>query len=260
MRNPKEEMFRIADPKMILKARLSAGETPIGALVRMPSEDVIEMLGVAGFAFLIIDCEHGPADVVALRRHITVADLHGMPVLVRIGEGENALALRALDQGAQGIIAPHVDDAADAAALVRAVHYPPYGQRGFATYPRAGRFGTVPAEDHRRAARETTLVIAMLESPTAVDNTEAILNTPGIDGYLIGAADLAAASGPDDPPVPEAIAEIRRRAAQIGSIRTDLVGDARAARDARAAGAGLIVYNLTQALMGFFGELTDLDH
>src|SRR4051794_3013421 len=97
-----------------LKARLSAGEVPIGALVRMPSEDLIDMLGVAGFDFVIVDCEHGPADVLALRRHITVADLHEMAALVRIGAGESALALRALDQGAQGIIAPHVDDAESA--------------------------------------------------------------------------------------------------------------------------------------------------
>jgi 4-hydroxy-2-oxoheptanedioate aldolase len=176
------EPTNLAPTNPRLKPRLTGGESLIGALVRIPSEDLIDMLGVAGFDFVVVDCEHGPADVLELRRHITVADLHGMGVLVRIGAGEDALALRALDQGAQGIIAPHVDDAESAQALVRAVHYPPHGHRGFATYPRAGGFGTVSARDHRSNAYETTLVIAMLESPAAVVNTEAILQTPGVDG------------------------------------------------------------------------------
>jgi 4-hydroxy-2-oxoheptanedioate aldolase len=205
----------------------------------MPSEELVEMIAVAGLDFVLIDCEHGPADVVELRRHIAFADAHALPVLVRIGEGEHHLAQRALDQGAQGIVAPHVESAADAEALVRAVHYPPRGARGFATYPRAGRFGTVPAAEHRAAAAESTLVIAMLESPAAIRTAGEIVAVDGIDGWLVGVADLAAARGPDDPSVEELLATVRR----------DLATSAETAAAAFADGAQLVVHNITHVLV-----------
>lgn len=238
-----------------LKERLAAGHRLVGGLLRMPNEDLVEMLGVAGFDFVLVDCEHGPADVTALRRHIVAANLYGMGVLVRVGEGEAPLALRALDQGAEGIVMPHVDNPEEAAALVRAVHYPPLGERGFATYPRAGRFGTVAADAHRVRAEKTTLAVAMLESPTAVENAEAILGTAGIDAFLVGTADLAAASGPGDLAVPDALARVRVAARAAGVSRMDLVGDAEAAIAALAAGAELVVYNLTQAQMALLSRL-----
>lgn len=237
-----------------LKERLRDGEPLVGALLRLPSEDLLEMLAVAGVDVLVIDCEHGPADVGALRQHITAAQVHGVPVLVRIGSGEASLALRALDQGAAGVIAPHVDSVEDARALVRAVHYPPVGERGFATYSRAGRFGTVAPEDHRQAALRDTLVIAMLESPRAVAAAADILGVPGVDGFLVGTADLAAACTPDDPPVQDLLATARREAGSR-SVRVDLVGDPAQAVAAAADGARLVVYNTTHLLMGLFATL-----
>jgi 4-hydroxy-2-oxoheptanedioate aldolase len=237
-----------------LPERLRAGDRLVGALLRMPSEDLLEMLAVAGVDVVVVDCEHGPADVGALRRHITVADVHGVPVLVRIGRGEAALALRALDQGAAGVVAPHVDSPQEAEALVSAVHYPPLGSRGFATYTRAGRFGTVAAEDHLRRARRATLVVAMLESPAAVADAAAILDVPGVDAYLLGTADLAAARTPEDPPLPELVATARREAGSR-ALRVDLVGSPAQAADAFADGAQLVVYNTTQLLMGLFATL-----
>ena len=88
------------------------------------------MAAVAGFDFVLVDCEHGPADLVALRQHMAVAAVHGVPVVVRVGEDDPGLILRALDQGAEGILAPHVDSAADAA--------------------RAGLGGALPAARHPR--------------------------------------------------------------------------------------------------------------
>jgi 4-hydroxy-2-oxoheptanedioate aldolase len=232
-----------------LRARLRAGERVAGGLVRMPCEELVEMLAVAGLDFVLIDCEHGPADVVELRRHIAYADAHALPVLVRIGEGEHHLAQRALDQGAQGIVAPHVESAADAAALVQALHYPPRGARGFATYPRAGRFGTVPAAEHRAAAAETTLVIAMLESPAAIRAAGEIVGVDGIDGWLVGVADLTASVGPGDPTVPELLAEVRRDPAVAGAVRADLATSAEAAAASFADGAQVVVHNMTHVLM-----------
>ena len=243
-----------ASPATSVKARLAAGEQLIGALVRMPCEDVVEMLAVAGLDFVLIDCEHGPADVLALRTHIALAQVHRVPVLVRPGEGEPGLVLRALDQGAQGIVAPHIETAEEARALVQTVHYPPAGRRGFATYPRAGRFGTVAAADHREAARNA-LVIAMLESPQAASIASDILGVAGIDGYLIGTADLSASTGPDDPPVADSVATIHDQAARVGSWRAELAGSPEDAVRVLAAGGRLVVYNVAQVLMGVFAQL-----
>jgi 4-hydroxy-2-oxoheptanedioate aldolase len=237
-----------------LKARLLGGERLVGALVRMPCEEIVEMLAVAGMDFVLVDCEHGPADMMALRTHIALAQVHGVPVLVRPGEHEPALVLRALDQGAQGIVAPHVDTAEQARALVAMVHYPPVGQRGFATYPRAGRFGTVSVGDHRKNAAEK-LVIAMLESPHAASASVEILRTAGIDGYLIGTADLSASTGGDDPPFAESVEAIHRGAREVGSWRAELAGSVEDAKSALAAGSRLVVYNVAQVLMRTFAEL-----
>lgn len=237
-----------------MRARVAAGERLAGALVRMPCEEIVEMLAVAGLDFVLIDCEHGPADVSSLRTHIAFADAHGLPVLVRPGEGEHHLAQRALDQGARGIVAPHVEDAEQAAALVRALRYPPHGTRGFATYPRAGRFGEVTAAQHRAAAQDV-LVVAMLESPGALARAGEIVGVDGIDGWLVGVADLGASRTDADPSVAELLEAVRADPTLSGAARADLAGSADAAAASFDGGAQLVVYNLTAVMMASFREL-----
>lgn len=238
-----------------LRARALSGERLIGVLVRMPSEELVEMAALSGFDFVLIDCEHGPADVVALRQHIAAAAAHGAPTLVRTGTGEHPLILRALDQGASGIVAPHVDTVADAEALVAACHYPPLGARGFATYSRAGGFGTATAEQHRARLLADTLIIGMIESPAAVRAADAIARVDGIDGLMTGPSDLVASSGPDDPPLAEAESLVRTALSDAGRIRVDIVPDAEAADAAFDAGAGIVIYNLAHSLMRHLSHL-----
>lgn len=238
-----------------MRDRLAAGERLTCGLVRMPCEEVVEMLAVAGLDLLLIDCEHGPADVMALRQHIALADAHGVPVLVRIGEGEHHLAQRALDQGAHGIVAPHVETAEAAEALVRAVRYPPRGERGFATYPRAGRFGTRTAEEHRTAADAATFVLVMLESPGAIGRAGEIVAVDGVDGWLVGVADLGASRTAADPTVAELLAQVRSDPAVASSVRADLANSVAAADTAFADGAQLVVYNVAHLMMDLFATL-----
>jgi 4-hydroxy-2-oxoheptanedioate aldolase len=238
-----------------LRSRAEAGERLLGVLLRMPAEELAEMAAIAGFDFILVDCEHGPADLVSLRQHMAVAAIHGVPVLVRVGEGDSGLILRALDQGAEGILAPHLDTAADAAALVSATHCPPLGTRGFATYSRAGRFGETDAAAHRDWFLANTLVLGMIESPAGVSAVEQIVATPGLDGIMIGPADLAAASGPTDLPVATATAQVNTAIAAAGKLRMDIVGTPDAAAQAYADGAQLVVYNLAFSLMSHLRSL-----
>ncbi|MFT4230574.1 MAG: aldolase/citrate lyase family protein [Microbacterium sp.] len=232
-----------------LRERARRGERLIGGLLRMPAEELVEMSAVAGMDFVLIDCEHGPADILALRQHLAVAALHDVPVIVRVGEDDAGQILRVLDQGAEGILAPHIDSAADAERLVSASLYPPAGTRGFATYSRAGRFGRTPPEEHRRRFLENTLVLGMIESPAAVAAVEEIVRTARLDGIMIGPADLAAASGPEDPPVAESTAAVNEVLRRAGLLRMDIVGNVEAARRSFDDGAQLVVYNLASSLM-----------
>ncbi|RCK68014.1 2-dehydro-3-deoxyglucarate aldolase [Desertihabitans brevis] len=239
-----------------MRRRLEAGERLLGVLLRLPSEDLLEMAAVSGFDFVLIDCEHGPADVVELRRHVTVAQLHGLDVLLRTGSDEPALVLRALDQGVAGVVAPHVDDPQTAARLVDSARYPPLGHRGFATYTRAGDFGRVPAKEHRERADET-LVIGMVESPAGVRAVHEIVRVPGLDGLMVGAADLAAARTETDPPLPECVDAVHRAVAERGTLRMDIVSTPEQARASFSAGAALVVYNTADVLMRHLAQLVE---
>ncbi|CAG2183630.1 unnamed protein product, partial [Oppiella nova] len=194
-----------------------------------PSEELVEMAGVAGIDYVFIDCEHGPADLIALRQHITVAELHGMDVLVRVGQNEPALIQRVLDHGATGIVVPHIDNAEQARAVVQQARYAPIGDRGFATYGRAGRFGQVPAREHLQADADRTIVIVMIESHTGCTNTEEILAVPGIDGVMGGPADLALSfgvDGPSDERVTEALGALHTLTHDYNKLRMEIVSGA----------------------------------
>ena len=149
----------------------------------MPAEPLVEYAAVGGADFVLFDCEHGPADLIALQRHITLAAARGMASLVRIGRHGTDDVLRVLELEADGVVVPHVEDAAEAGAVVRAAHFPPLGDRGFAQYGQAGRFGAVPAADQLERARENTLVVVMIETARGVANARAVLDTPGAVSY-----------------------------------------------------------------------------
>jgi 4-hydroxy-2-oxoheptanedioate aldolase len=244
-----------AEEPLSLKGRIRAGDQLLGVLLRVPADELVEMAALSGFDFVFLDCEHGPADVVEVRRHIALAQLHGVPSLVRVGSGESTLVLRALDAGAAGVIAPHIDTPAAARALVESAHYPPVGHRGFATYGRSGRFGLVDPETHRRSALANTVVVAMIESPEGVRHAADIAAVPGVDAVMIGVADLRAASGADDMPFDDAVQAVNDAVAGSAAARMDIVPSLDAAVVAFSGGAQLVVYNLTHALMAHLAEL-----
>jgi 4-hydroxy-2-oxoheptanedioate aldolase len=239
-----------------LKDQLRNGDRLLGVLLRIPAEELVEMCAVAGFDFVLIDCEHGPADLVPLRQHLAVTAAYAVPTLVRVGSAEPALVLRALDAGAAGIVAPHIDTPAQAAALVDSAHYPPLGHRGFATYSRAGRYGQVDPQTHQERRTAETLVIGMIESPEGVDNCRDILHTAGLDGIMIGTADLRASSTATDPAPSDSIRAVHDLLAERGRVRMDIVNGPDQAQRSFADGATMVVYNLTHAIMEHLAVLS----
>jgi 4-hydroxy-2-oxoheptanedioate aldolase len=235
--------------------RLRRGERLLGGLLRMPNEGLIELAGMAGLDFVVIDTEHGPGDQLALARHLSAAGT-GMRTVVRIGHPSEAM--RVLDLGADAVLAPHVSSVADARALIEAVHYPPLGRRGFANYTRAGRYGLTGPADHHAAARAVA-VIVMIEDADGLAAAAEIAALDGIDGLMLGPADFAMSlgvvGGVDDPRVIAAVVAVRSAAHAAGIAALSIAGTPAAAKASFRDGDDAVMYNLAQALGDLFTSL-----
>ncbi len=238
---------------MKLKKRLREGSRLRGGILRTPAEVLVELSGIGGLDYVLVDCEHGPDDLVALQQHTALAQAHDLPVLVRVGRGEPNQVLRVLDLGAEGIIAPHVESAREAEEVVRSAHYPPRGERGFATYSRAGRYGAVTTAEHLSAA-EDVLVVVMIETAAGVRRAADIVAVDGIDAVWVGPADLAVSLGvpPGDPAVHSAMDEVHGKARAAGVPVMSIVSSA---EQGAASDSELVVYNLAHILLNTFREL-----
>lgn len=217
-----------------LKARLAAGETLYGMFIMLPSPSVVEMVGYAGFDYVILDAEHGAAGSETLENQLRAAEAAGIPALVRICGQTPAEVLHALDAGACGIVVPHVLDAQQAGELVKAAHYPPKGRRGLATTARAGRHGMVTLAEHLETAAAEILVIPQVEDAQAVAQAGAIAAVDGVDGVFVGPADLSLSMGhPGNPAHPEVVAAIDGIVADIHGQKRTASTFARSEQEAR---------------------------
>lgn len=229
-----------------MAARLRAGETLRGLLTKMPAPAVVELGGHAGFDLVVIDTEHGAAGPEALEHHIRAADSAGVEVIVRVGSPEPIETLRALDAGASGVIAPHVNDAASARSVVRAAHYPPAGERGLAVSTRAGRQGLSPVAEHVRLALENTLVVVQVEHADAVEHIGEIAVVERVDAVFLGPNDLSLSLGhPGDtkhPNVAAAIDKVAEAVVGSGTALCVIAGSEEEARYWEERGARIVLY------------------
>lgn len=219
------------------RTRLSSGSVIIGVFVSFPSPQLVELCGLAGADYVVIDAEHGPIDVLAAEEMVRAAEVRGVTPIVRVPSHDPGVILRYLDAGAHGIMAPRVNSAAAAKDVVAAVKYGPLGSRGLGPgrasgYGPAGR-GGLPQGDYVRHANEQTLIIAQLEHIDAKAELAEILSTPGIDAFEIGTSDLSASMGfPGENEHPEVQAVAKEFADAVinsGGIIGDTVNDAETA-------------------------------
>ena len=174
-----------------LAGRLRAGETVFSGWCMMGSPIVAETIAREGFAAVVLDAQHGLWDTAGLVAGIGAVHHAGAAAMVRVPLNDFALVSRALDFGAEAIIAPMINNAADARQFAAAAKYPPLGERSFGP-PRATMLqGQMPATEYLPAANSGTLTLAMIETPEALANAEAIAATPGIDALFIGPYDLS---------------------------------------------------------------------
>jgi len=176
-----------------LAGRLRAGETVYGAWCMIGSPVVAETIAREGFAAVVLDAQHGLWDVSSLIAGAGAVNHAGAAPAVRVPLNDVALVSRALDFGAEAVIAPMINSADGARRFAAAAKYPPLGDRSWGplrAMPLQGRSAPV---DYLREANDGTLTFAMIETATALANVDAIAATPGIDALFVGPYDLATA-------------------------------------------------------------------
>jgi len=166
-----------------------------GGWCMISSPFATEVLSAAGCDWLCIDLQHGLIDEDAMRAMLPAAAIRGTPALVRVPWNEPGAIMRALDAGAEGVIVPMVNTPADARVAAGASRYPPVGYRSWGPL----RSGMAQPDFNPALGNEQTVCLVMIETHTAVDNVEAILDVPGVDGVFVGPNDLAIShSGAND--------------------------------------------------------------
>lgn len=178
-----------------LRQRLAEGDVVYGPFMKLASPQIVEIAGYAGFDFIILDTEHGPLSFESIENLVRAAEAAGISPVVRVYENNPALISRALDVGAEGILAPHISTPQEAASLTTASRFAPQGERGVCRYVRAARYTAVDRYDFFKQANEATLVMALVEGKEGLANLEAILSTPGLDAVFVGPYDLSQSLG-----------------------------------------------------------------
>jgi len=214
----------------------------IGTWAKLPSLEAVEILGLAGFDFVVIDQEHAPLDLQTAYGMTVVAQACGMTTLVRVPDTSGSHVQRLLDAGVDGLLVPHVRSAAEAAAQVSRMTFPPDGVRGMGLTGRAGAWGGISPADYV-AAGEGVFRAVQLEDWEALEDGEAIMATPGLGGAFIGMGDLRLGRGlrGEDAELDALVAGVVAAASVRGVPVGTAVGSAEEYRRAASAGYAFVM-------------------
>jgi 2-keto-3-deoxy-L-rhamnonate aldolase RhmA len=204
-----------------MKEKMARGVPALGCSVMFPSPQIVEMLGIAGFDWVLIDCEHGSVSLVDVELMAMACDAVGITPIARPKTNAASDIQSVMDRGVMGVQVPHINTAEDARRAVASVKFGPGAARGLAagTRPDAWGLGGRMADFAERANAQS-LVCVQLEHETALRNIDAILAVEGIDVFFIGPSDLSQSMGypgnPKAPPVAKAIEDALARIAAAG--------------------------------------------
>lgn len=206
---------------MKIKERMQQGEAVLGTFMKLADPAVVEIFGLAGMDYVILDLEHGPNSFETCQNLIRAAQYRGLAPIIRIYANEPGLVQRALDIGAAGVQVPQINSRDEAVKLIQAAKYAPQGERGVCKYVRAADYSAQDPSDYFQQANAETLVIAHIEGMEGVRNLDEILTTD-LDVLFIGPYDLSSSLGMpgqvDHPQVVEKIREICSKAAKAGVL------------------------------------------
>jgi 2-dehydro-3-deoxyglucarate aldolase len=175
------------------KRALAARSPQLGIWSSLTSNLLAEILGEAGFDWILFDTEHAPNELQQLIGQLQA--IRGTPVhgVVRPAANDPVLIKRVLDIGFRNVLVPFVQTAEEAACAVAATRYPPKGIRGVSAYQRNNGYGRVP--QYFELIDDNIAVVVQIETKEAIANLEAIAGTSGVDAIFVGPGDLAASFG-----------------------------------------------------------------
>lgn len=177
-----------------LKRRIKQGEAVNGCWLNLGSALTAEIVGLAGFDWALIDLEHGAGEEKDVLSQLQALEHTNTAALVRVESAERQRIYRVLDAGAEGVMCPHINNAAEARMVVNGLRYPPGGERGVAKMIRAAGFGK-NFTAYYNSADENILGIVQIEAVEALNNLDEIAVIDGIDVLFIGPADLTMSLG-----------------------------------------------------------------
>jgi 4-hydroxy-2-oxoheptanedioate aldolase len=183
----------MAMPGFTLAKRFRDGETVFSGWCGLPYPLLAEALAREGFPAVTIESQHGLWDVAGILHGIAAVRQGGAAPIVRVPLNDFALVSRSLDFGAEGIIAPMINTPADARAFAAAAKFPPVGERSWGPHRAMTLGGVLDMPTYLREANDHVVTFAMIETRTALQNFDAIIATPGIDGFFLGPSDLSIA-------------------------------------------------------------------
>lgn len=236
-----------------LKAKLAAGQAVLGVWSIIPSPVVVEIFALGGMDFAILDMEHGIFDVSGLDSCIRAVEAAGGVPLVRVPGVNPSAAQWALDLGAHGIVAPQVNNAAEADTVVRMAKYAPRGSRGYNPFTRAAQYANPPDNRSGKLSNDFSLTCVIIESESALADIDAICATPGLDVVYMGIYDLAVVLGCDGdtrhPRVTAIVDSSIKRIRAAGKAAGMMVRSQQDIAAALALGANFLVYAVDTSII-----------
>ncbi len=198
----------------------------IGPFMKLPNQAVVEIMGLSGFDFVIIDCEHGPLNISQAEGMVRAAKLTGISPVIRVGDNDPNMISRALDIGADAVQVPQISTKQDAERVVKAAKFSPMGERGVCRYVRAAKYTDLDKNTYFSIANKETMIIIHIEGKEGVSNIDEILSVEGIDVIFIGPYDLSQSLGipgqVNDPKVIEmmetVIEKVKRSGKAVGTF------------------------------------------
>ena len=216
---------------MTLLSRLAAGETVFTAWSAIPDPLTVEIIAAQRFDAVTLDMQHGGHHEDSVLRCLPGILRAAKHAVVRIPVGRFDMASRALDFGAEAVIAPMINSVADARAFAASMKYPPLGERSGGPTFAMSRTGVRDTKRYFAEANAGTLAFAMVETRAALEALDGILETPGIDGIFVGPADFSIAWSRGESLDPlredmmEAVGGIAARALAAGKVAAMYVND-----------------------------------
>ncbi|HUY73533.1 MAG TPA: aldolase/citrate lyase family protein [Candidatus Dormibacteraeota bacterium] len=242
-----------------LRELLDQRSSALGTFITLADPVAVDLAGLAGFEFIVIECEHSALSLETVQSHLRAARARGLGTLVRVPAGDHGFIQRCLDIGAEGVLVPHISDANAAARASGAVRFPPDGHRGMYPGSAAAEFGAhgLPGvKELTQALNRSTVLAVMIEEDSAVDQIEKIVRTPGIDLVVVGPSDLSASLGvmgdPQDPLLAAAVARIFGASREAGvrfGMPADHAGYRLSAAELRGQGAWFLTGGSDAALL-----------